>query len=161
MREFFKTWQRKFGVVTLLMALVFTAGWVRSYVLFEKFCFRVERFSTSHQHLYSTNGQIWWSRLLEEQGGLHCQWHYSSKSSNVIICNPEDITWRWKVGEFEIGEHPDIGIGRVTYAIIPYWSIALPLAAVSAFLLLTKPRKSTDQKITEFVANEVISSAIG
>ena len=30
MREFFKPCRRKFGVVTLLMACVFTAGWVRS-----------------------------------------------------------------------------------------------------------------------------------
>ena len=61
MGDFFKGWKRKIGVMTLLMGLVFAAGWVRSYVLYEKFCYRIERFSTSHLHLYSTNGQIWWS----------------------------------------------------------------------------------------------------
>lgn len=30
MREFFKGWRRKVGLVTLVMALVFTGGWLRS-----------------------------------------------------------------------------------------------------------------------------------
>ena len=30
MREFFKPWRRKIGVVTLVMACVLMAGWVRS-----------------------------------------------------------------------------------------------------------------------------------
>ena len=149
MSEFFRGWRRKVGCVTLVLACIAATAWVRSYVLFEKFCYRIERFSTSHQHLYSTNGQIWWSRLLEEEGGLHCRWHYSSKSSNVIICNAEDITWRWKAGEFEFGEFPDIGIGKVTYAIIPYWSIVLPLTIISAFLLLSRSGKTTPKEILE------------
>jgi len=33
MKEFFQGWRRKIGVVTLVMALVFMAGWVRSLVV--------------------------------------------------------------------------------------------------------------------------------
>ena len=31
MRVFFKSWRRKIGVLTLVMACVFAAGWVRSF----------------------------------------------------------------------------------------------------------------------------------
>lgn len=30
MREFFRGWERKLGALTLMLACVFTAGWVRS-----------------------------------------------------------------------------------------------------------------------------------
>ena len=33
MREFFQGWRRKVGVVTLVMACVLTAGWVRSFLI--------------------------------------------------------------------------------------------------------------------------------
>ena len=33
MVEFFKGWRRKIGCVTLLMALVFMAGWLRNYFI--------------------------------------------------------------------------------------------------------------------------------
>src|SRR5262245_25775563 len=36
MREFFKGWKRKLGVVTLGLACAFAAGWVRSYSEFDK-----------------------------------------------------------------------------------------------------------------------------
>lgn len=35
MRNFFKPWRRKIGVVTLLIACVFAAGWIRSYQNFD------------------------------------------------------------------------------------------------------------------------------
>jgi hypothetical protein len=72
----------------------------------------------------------------------------------VIVCDPKDITWRWKAGEFEFGEFPDINIGKVTYAIIPYWSFVLPMTAVSAFLLLTRPRYLISKKISDPIGNE-------
>ncbi len=36
----------------------------------------------------------------------------------------------------------------------PYWSIVLPLTILSAGLLLTKPRNSTQKKSPEPAANE-------
>lgn len=139
MREFIHGWRRKVGVATLAMACVFAAGWVRSFVVSDQFCRCTH--GISHIHVYSVNGQIWGSRLLEEDGQLNCQWHYSGKSGNVIICNPDDFTWRWKIGEFEFGEYPNIGIGRTTYGIVPYWSIVIPLTLVSAWLLLVNPKQ--------------------
>ena len=37
MREFFRGWKRKLGVVSLVMACVFMAGWVRSSLLTDRF----------------------------------------------------------------------------------------------------------------------------
>ena len=41
---------------------------------------------------------------------------------------------------------------------IPYWSIVIPLTAISACLLLTKSRKSNQTKFTEPVPNEGATS---
>ena len=40
-------------------------------------------------------------------------------------------------------------LNKKLIVVVPYWSIIIPLTALSAFLLLTKPRKSTPKKITE------------
>ena len=37
MGDFFKPWRRKIGVVTLLMACVFAAGWVKSFSTVDSF----------------------------------------------------------------------------------------------------------------------------
>ena len=47
MREFFKEWRRKVGLLTLLMACVFMAGWVRSHVIQDQFLFSTDGHSLS------------------------------------------------------------------------------------------------------------------
>jgi len=57
MGEFFKGWRRKTGVVTLVMACVFTGGWVRSY--------RGDYFQLFSRTFFSNDGaiaEIGWGR---------------------------------------------------------------------------------------------------
>jgi len=49
MGEFFKGWRRKIGVVSLVVACVFAAGWVRSYQ-------RFDRFQSSSHTFFSADG---------------------------------------------------------------------------------------------------------
>jgi hypothetical protein len=48
--------------------------------------------------------------------------------------------WRWKYLGFDSGQlrHNKLS---ATFWIIPYWSIVVPLTALSAWLLVIKPRK--------------------
>ena len=43
---------------------------------------------------------------------------------------------------------------RITYGAVPYYSIVIPLTAISAYLLLSKPRPLAQKKITEPTADE-------
>ena len=71
----------------------------------------------------------------------------------------DGIVRRWKWCGFDCGfeswteENPSFN-GHVVTCIIPYWSIIFPLTLLSAILLLSNPRKSTQKKISEPVADE-------
>ena len=82
--------------------------------------------------------------------------------------------WRWCFGEFDFGDctqDPDESNMRfvgstpelrarsdprflMSYWTIPYWSIVIPLTLLAAFLLLSKPRKSTLKKTAEPIPAE-------
>lgn len=66
MREFFKGWRRKAGVVTLVMAMALTGMWVRSLSRDDWFDFSIGdsnyRISSSREYGLSW---IWWSKTLD------------------------------------------------------------------------------------------------
>ena len=55
MGEFFKGWRRKVGCVTLVMACVFAAGWVRSLAIFDVVSFNQK--DATHR-VISTRGEL-------------------------------------------------------------------------------------------------------
>jgi len=58
MREFFRGWKRKLGVLTLLMALVAMAGWVRSLNIGDQF--RIPSDNATHRFIVSQHeGLVW------------------------------------------------------------------------------------------------------
>jgi hypothetical protein len=54
--EFFKGWRRKAGLVTLALAMVLTAGWMRSTLYYDQFFMQVPR-GVLH-YVCSENGRI-------------------------------------------------------------------------------------------------------
>lgn len=64
MREFFKGWKRIVGVVTLVMACVFAAGWVRSLVCYDVFQFPLD--DSTLQAIGSVDSCVFWH---SNQGG--------------------------------------------------------------------------------------------
>lgn len=141
MGDYFRPRRRKIGVWALLIAVLLTAGWVKSSVSNEKFCIHTSE--PSHLHLHVVGGHVWLTRLMEQEASLKCRWHSSSNSTNVIICSPEQTIWHKKLGQFEIGEFHEINIGKHSYLIFPLWLIAVPMALVSVGLLLTRSREPT------------------
>ena len=124
MGEFFRGWRRKVGVVTLVMALVAMVGWIRSGFVDEwvAVCLGERTLFV----LVST----WRGLSLESWPGMP----------------PDSPPFLWRSNQHNPsdGLTPDDGQLR-----IPYCFIVIPLTLLSAFLLLTKPRKSIQKKTDE------------
>ena len=138
MREFFRGWRRKVGVVTLVMACAVLVVWMRSCAILDVF-----RFSTDHrcQCIASIPGVLTW-------------WSWDGKDSTaqfwevMNVNSPEGIEslanqnrHRASMGESLSGGAAPIRNMRL--AVIPYWSLVLPLTLLSAYLFLWKPRQRT------------------
>ena len=174
MREFFRGRRRKVGVVTLLMACMFTTGWVRSFgrqetihicpwrsvfvvvssdgnVGFAQCCYDTHDVAISKSITLFRSSlkrfNVGWSteNILE----LHNQgeWWTGSQSE-----------WHWKLNGFCVGQASHTTQSDehdVSHLMFPYWSIVILLTALSAFLLLSKPRPSTQKKTPEPIAPKV------
>ena len=161
MGVFFIGWRRQAGVVTLLMACVIMGSWVRSLVRHDlvmipwgndTFCVEsacgVIEFArlTTRDHkskpMWSANEitPTHW-RWLNNDGIPRAVDHLGELSEN-------EIDWRWDWAGFHFGAGHSINDREEDY-MFPYWSIVVPLTLLSAYLLLSKPNKSTSKKITE------------
>ncbi|WP_010585466.1 hypothetical protein [Schlesneria paludicola] len=143
MREFFSGWKRKLGVLTLLMACLFAAAWTRS---------------LGNLDLIYLNGKK--TNLIVVSGCQKLQFAAGGRFSLVypssqeipnrqygVYWQPEKLLPSRSIIDFF--EYPASEIKMYTdengneEAMIPYWSIVLPLTALSAYLLLSKPRVRT------------------
>lgn len=153
MRECFKGWRRNLGSALLVLACAASSAWIRSISIQDTFTIELNsgsqhRLVSVSQHLVvatitirvpNSNGSnanyLWTSRRIDYDGwlmtspeiipiyfGFHGHSFWSSKQ--VVDRGPMSVS--------------------VTEMHIPYWSIAVPLALLSAWLLLWKPRNNID-----------------
>jgi len=169
MSDFFNGWRRKIGCVTLMMALVFTGGWVRSTFMFDG----IEVVSIKSKYLISSiRGQIRWFSAHSDQARVQKQEIRFPSAELKASDKPERPTTRnqssvivgdfYLISETEAWGHysdlvqtpgPRVQVSEIM-AQAPYWSITIPLTLLSAFLLLSKPRKTTPKKISEPIPAE-------
>ena len=152
---YFKPLRRKIGVLTLLLACVFAAGWVRSITRVDRIVICCSRLSRQQ---FKTDGDgFWYLREVSQRPVTfaHVQmfdwrlpafhgwpgWPYREESWNF------QTDWRWQAIGFDLGKFhfQDEGISqgarRWSVAIrVRFWSIVIPLSLLSAYLLLSKPR---------------------
>ena len=163
MGEFFKPWRRKIGVLTLLIACLAMGGWMRSLTTVDQFAHLSGEFDRGY--VQSVNGfLVWWSdatsgnrlwSILEIQwnGGFRMAGLQNSFFDNIDAPGEVVTDWfvRWpffRIGRERGGNHKTF----VHY--VSYSTIAAPLTVLSAYLLLSKPRKSTPKKIMEPIPKE-------
>ena len=171
MLDYFKGWRRKFGVVTLLMACVFAGGWIRSLVVQDHFMICWGR--TSH-FLNSKGGRAQWDCYLDPAEGnpgtvnptIDWSVYTPSQSATASHWNRKLNKWQrgWLGLKVCIGQvrrtsgeiHTATGIVSINPRMLdsiscelPYWFVVVPTTALSAYLLLSKPRKSTPTKTVE------------
>ena len=148
MGDFFKPWRRKIGCVTLLMACLFMAGWVRSISDTDFVHFYCGNNSTAL--VLSSDRSVVWTKFHEERSHDEMsfpEWDTTRKK----VCFDERFEWKWQWGGFSVGHcHSESS----TVWVIPYWSITIPLMLLSAYLLPSKPRISNQKKLAELTENE-------
>jgi len=119
MREFFRSWKRKVGVATLVMAGLFAVGWVRGQI-------------TNDWVAVVSCGKIYLAESID---------------GNVLLKRAfdpppleEPLVW-WGSG-YLIDIRPMDGEGSYDYLIvcIPNWSTVMPLTLLPAYLLLSRDR---------------------
>lgn len=149
MREFFKPWRRKAGCVTLVMACVFMGVWVRSEITADWFYFSSGEFT--NEGLISFRGNLICNRfrhsdktgtpreVIVERGESVWEFLFAHQLSND---DPFEWQQSWNICGICKRETaaPEF---RLTALTIPYWSIVVPLTLLSAYLLLSKLRRTT------------------
>jgi hypothetical protein len=168
MGSYFKSLRQKIGVMTLVMACLLMVGWVRSPLNKDSFQFELGAICLT---LASNQHGIWLVTSQRPKGVYQPDmlWTASQYWSLPGRRTPFSADpfghlkgWYWNTerqwgwGGFRFADfyddNPNIGI-RLTYRIIPHWSIVIPLTLLSAWLLLSKPRcpkvKSADDPISE------------
>ena len=170
MREFMRGWSRKSGCITLLLACVFMAGWVRSEFVEDGIYFcpfnGLTAFVESGNQSFCGAVDVDLKNRTSFVNALSWQSNPNDSSSGGRrqLAN-KNYMWHLRTCGFALGNlfssDLDTSTGKntqtlqgPTFWIIPYWSIVIPLTALSTYLLLSKPRQSNQMKIPEPIANK-------
>ena len=133
MREFFRGWRRMVGVITLVMACLFVAGWLRSWESADELEFRCDNHTL-----------IWFVSCYDWMGcGIISRW------TETPFHNSRRTRWTSasrSAGNGDAFQGLDFYLeGRVShpYLVLPYSVVVVPLTLAALWLLLYKPHKST------------------
>ena len=157
MREFFIGWKRKVGVLTLVMACVLAMAWLTCFTnpnLINNQFDRMIPFNSGGVTLFTDGNTI--SLVKGELVTTTMDVTQATDNSSQPPTLPESNQDASQDDDQSTG-----GVSLVTVPVqlchvnltsivdIPFWPIVAPLTLISAFLLLTKPRKSNEKKIPE------------
>lgn len=144
MHTFFNGWRRKAGVVALVMACVLCSGWLRSNLrdrskFINKDFVRLVSNQRAVETLISRDGVITWMRLDYPVAGESGE---TELMPLIWLGKPRpEITFRSEFMGFCREQFRTPDNTRIRRVMVPYWSLVLPLALLSAYLILWKPRR--------------------
>lgn len=152
MRDLFHGWRRKTGGASLVMALAFLVGWIRSETYSDAFSFSCG--TNMSYSIYSENGYLFFE-LTTMPGTLSNQTYFRT----LYSCDPNecylyyrDQTIGWRFLCFAIGvdeitsdnSHTDgphsLFVARRT-CFMSYWTMISSLTILAAYLILVPSRK--------------------
>jgi hypothetical protein len=138
MRDDFKPLRRKIGLITLVMACLFAAGWVRSGMFVD--IITVPSGPHTMDSAYSVLGGLFWVRFREiPMAKLPPTKTVTARLQGTkSVFDKPNVEWKWRLIGFGSGGCYKEG---VTFWTIPYWSVAFPLTLLSAWLLLSKSKQ--------------------
>jgi hypothetical protein len=151
-REFFRPWQRKIGMLTLLMACVLLGAWARGRKYGDGVLFRSSKYTRCEISssplgigfcVYDETDAL--KRSKNNFDFQHSDW------SNMPSQPFEGLGFDWRLNSngFLIGSNPGSGttIG-IRIIAVPHFAFIIPLTAISAWLLLAMPRLTKPAKPT-------------
>ena len=154
MGEFFKSWRRKAGCVTLVMACLFMAGWVRSKLKYDLIVlpcgnssYRVALMFGRFRFLRATPSALppsWVSKDVSHISYQEAEEWFVDMDGERMEWKNMTVEWQWSWGMFSFGAGTRLH-ERVELYTFPYWSVVIPLTLLSAYLILWKPRKRDPQ----------------
>jgi len=160
MGRYFKPLRKKVGVVTLGLACLFAAGWVRSRTVIDAFSVRRSLYSMSTLH--SASEELALSTLCivsPVELGDFPFWSSETIPTDYIFSLPFDpltVETQYRfLGFYSLKDCPVDGGVHIYACGAPYWSIVIPLTLLSAWLLLSKPRVAKPKAIAEPIPTEV------
>lgn len=147
MRDFFKGWRRKAGVVALVMACATATLWIRSRSIQEQLRIPSDNF-TQIFVVSSEEGLVcYYLQDIETRKNslLIRRWYIRPKLPDryraEFFTYLDTIDWTVDIAGFYLAEsHSEYDTRGI--AIIPFWLIACPLTILSTVLLLWPQRKS-------------------
>lgn len=154
---YFKPWHRQLGIVVLLLALAFVGAWVRSGVVSDDVVIRQS--SLGHETFQSGQGRLLWGsfsairvgRTLDSMQVVMPRWSSKQLSPGDVLffgifeSMPEGHHL-CGVGEYSSGRlYPLIGPVAIKAWVVPYWVLAIPLTALSVWLLLSNPHPAANR----------------
>ena len=139
MFEYLRGWKRKAGVVTLVFACLSVTLWVRTLTACDILIMKWFSFGSLGGVFViivkTFRGVPWYT----------VAWQ-NTNATDIDSVLSDDDEWRWRV----------LGFGFVTskaadtsVLFFPYWSIVIPLTALSAWLLLSKRRQPTKLELSQ------------
>lgn len=156
MHNFFRSRRRKIGCVTLLTALIFMGGWIRSFGVADvvEFHGKIIGLSKSRIALISARRGLYWQEIEDEMYPLSpVDWiTVDADGFDAQRDGYCDLKWEFSCLGFyseegSCGPPPPAGRnGHIHTWIVSYWLVVIPLTLVSAYLLLSRPswRKKPD-----------------
>lgn len=150
MNGFFKSLRRKLGVVTLGIALLFAAVWVRSIIVCDNVRLRPDD-ATVYQFA-SCGGRL---ALESREAAIPRKTQQAIRWTQFPVRHIESLgvrngrtNWYWQVFGTDICTTSEKITGRSrTNVEVWYGSIVIPLTLISAWGLLSKPHSSPPKKI--------------
>ena len=151
MREFFRGWRRKAGVVTLVMACALTGLWMRSQHMRDSLQVRIA--DNAAYICISNESELVWQSLSHE-ATEEVQLRRFAVSHIPVSQNRVHFGHGWRRTEKEDyghsvsfktipGSRTEIDAQLAAWK-LPHWCVVLPLTLLSAYLLLWTPRKRTE-----------------
>ena len=158
MSELIRGWRRKIGVVTLLIACVFMAGWVRNYFIRDSVNIPTGNsssieFISGYQCL---NLVVMWSTIPDHEMASFRIYH--QKEEEEIGFHAGKFLFAGDNSPFRPAWFSFSNEVRTTSLMIfslPYWSITIPLTLLSGWLLLSKPRQPQSKAPVEPISETV------
>ena len=146
MWSYFKPLRRKASVVTLVLASGLAAMWVRSEARCDLLGIPIAHdtwlYLQSFEHVICfgiSSGVDWEFGILESQGADRAQYLKSNRY----------FTWYEQWPGFGIAGNDNWPKSLQREVDTPYWLIVIPLALLSAYLLLSKPRTDKPKLATK------------
>lgn len=163
MGQYFQPLRRRFGVITLLMACLFAAGWVRSFSTNDLIA--MSNGDHSYRLIRTSPNWIGWTLIPCTKASIPAAirrqfgW-YSTSVSTVPL---SDIYTPFGMIYFQL-EPISNGFNYVQtttvnpHLIIPYFILVVPLTLLSVWLLLSKPKTNIRRGIAISFDREEIAA---